>query len=537
MRLATAKDIRRLDERAEKEFGLSRLLLMENAGLSVVLAMERVLGPMEGKRVALFCGKGGNGGDGMCAARHLISHGASVVVGLAGGRNGLKDEPLVNWKILDRMGLTPHDIQGEGDVPWARAAAGAADFVVDALVGVGARQPLEGLMAQLVRMINESGKTAVAVDAPSGLDVDSGAVSGDCIRASLTVTMGLPKRGEVLYPGTLYVGKLVVADLTFPQTLLSDQAIGADVLLPDEAAQLVPIRRPQVHKHEVGRAVIVAGSKSMTGAALLAAGGALVGGAGMVYVAAPVSAAALLHGRRPELLFKPQAETPAGGLAEAAVDELLALSGSMQAMAVGPGLGLEESTKRAVIKLLRSVRIPQVVDADALTVLAAEPAALGSAGGPRVLTPHAAEMARLLNITPEAVEADRLGTAQRAAAQFSAVVVLKGARTVVAEPGGRLFVVPVGNAGMATAGTGDVLTGLITALLAQKLTALPAALLGVYVHGRAGDLARGSKTEIALTASDVLASVPEAFLRLSSGDAQAASIEDAGGRRRSPPAS
>ncbi len=517
MRLATAADIKRLDERAEKEFGLSRLLLMENAGASVVLAMERVYGPLEGKRVTLFCGRGGNGGDGMCAARHLISHGASVVVGLVGTRGGLKGEPLQNWKILDRMDVTPHDIQGDADLPWARAAAGAADYVVDALLGVGSRLPVEGLMGQVVQTINESGKPAVAVDAPSGLDVDSGAVRGACVKASLTVTLGLPKRGLVLYPGTLYVGKLVVADLTLPLALLTDSAIQADVLLPDEAAQLLPSRPRQAHKHEIGRALVVAGSKAMTGAALLAAEGALVGGAGMVYLATPASAAALLHDRRPELLLKPQANTPAGGLAEAAVEELLALSGTMQAMAIGPGLGLEETTKRSVVRLLQSVEAPTVVDADALTALAANPDALSSARGGRVLTPHVGEMARLLGTTAEAVEADRLEAARRSAAQFGAVVVLKGARTVVAEPGGRLFIVPTGNPGMATAGTGDVLTGLITALLAQKLSALPGALLGAYAHGLAGDLAREEKTEISLTASDILAYLPKAFLRLATG--------------------
>ncbi len=521
MRLATADDIRRLDERAEKEYGISRLLLMENAGLSVVLAMERVFGSLDGKRVTILCGKGGNGGDGMCAARHLMSHGSSVVVGLVGGRKGLAGEALANWNILDRMGLTPHEIHGDAEVPWVRAATGAADHVVDALVGVGARLPLHGLMGEIVRAMNESCRPVTAVDAPSGLAVDSGAIAGPCVRATLTVTLGLPKRGLILHPGTLYVGKLVTADLTFPRELLADPGINTDVLMPEEAAQLIPLRHSQTHKHAVGRVLVVAGSRDMTGAALLAAEGALVGGAGLVYLAVPDSVTSLLGGRRPELLLKPQRGTPSGALAGESAEDLLKLAGNMHALALGPGLGRENATDEVVRKLLAGVSVPMVVDADALATLAGAPDMVKSAAGPRVLTPHAGEMGKLVGISADEVEANRLEVARSGAATLKAIVVLKGARTVVAEPGGRAFIVPTGNPGMASGGTGDVLTGVIGALLAQRLSPLVAALLGAYVHGLSGDLACRDRTEVSLTASDVLANVPAAFLKLARGDSGA----------------
>jgi NAD(P)H-hydrate epimerase len=252
----------------------------------------------------------------------------------------------------------------------------------------------------------------------------------------------------------------------------------------------------------------------MPGAASLAAGGALSAGAGMVYLATAASAVPLLPARQPEWLVRPVADTPAGGIAEAALDDLLGQAKSAQAVVLGPGLALEETTRRLVVKLVEQVEAPLVVDADALTAVGAHPGSVRDARGPRILTPHTGEMARLLHVEAATVEADRLGSAQRAAADLKAVVVLKGARTVVAEPGGRLFVIPTGNAGMATAGSGDVLAGIIGALAAQRLAPVAAAVLGAYVHGLAGDLARESLTELSLTASELTAHLGKAFHRL-----------------------
>ncbi|MEK7474595.1 MAG: NAD(P)H-hydrate dehydratase [Candidatus Coatesbacteria bacterium] len=515
MRLATAADIRRLDERAEKEFGMSRLLLMENAGASVVIAMEKVFGALDGKRVTILCGKGGNGGDGMCAARHLVAHGASVVVGLVGTAKDLRGEPLANWTILDRMGLTPKELHTEGDLAWVRAAAGASDYIVDGLVGVGARLPLAGLLGDIVKTVNAAGKPVVAIDLPSGVDPDTGRIEGGpCMIAALTVTLGVPKRGLVLHPGTTRVGKLVVADLTFPLALLTDPGVTADIVMPEEAAALIPQRSPTAHKHAVGRVLLVAGSRSMTGAALLSGAGALAGGAGMVYVAAPASAAALLHGRQPELIIRPQAETAAGGLSADALEDLLAFAKPMHAAGIGPGLGVEEATRQAVIALVERLECPVVVDADALNALVGRVEVLKKAKAPRVLTPHAGELARLMETTADVIDADRIGSAVAAATRFGATILLKGARTVVAQPGGRAFVVSTGNPGMASAGTGDVLTGLAAALLAQGLSPVAAAILGAHVHGLAGDFARDARTELSLTASDVAGAVPKAFQHL-----------------------
>ncbi len=525
MRLATAAEAKRLDQRASAEFGMPTLLLMENAGLSIVLAMEKMFGSLEGKRVTIFCGRGGNGGDGMCAARHLVAHGAQVVVGLVGGRDGLKGDASANWTILDRMGLTPMDVRSEGDLAWVKAASGAAEIILDALVGVGGRLPLDGLMGSVVGVINASAKPVVAVDLPSGLEPDTGRVPGAAVIASLTVTLGLPKRGLVLHPGTAWVGKLVVADLTFPIPLLTDPAIMADVLLPEEALQLLPARSAVAHKHDVGRVLLVAGSRGMPGAALLAGEGALVSGAGMVHVASPASAFPLIAGRRPELLVRSCAETSGGGLADGAVDELLAFAAGMHGVGIGPGLGREDGTRKAALRLVNALAAPLVVDADALNAVGSDLGSLKTAKGPRVLTPHAGEMSRLLGVSVDAVEGDRIGSAVGAASRSGAVVVLKGARTVVAEPSGRAYVVSTGNAGMATAGSGDVLTGVIAALLAQRLAPVEAALLGAHVHGLAGDLGRDEKTELGLTASDLCAFLPAAFARMRGGDRSAHQVK------------
>jgi NAD(P)H-hydrate epimerase len=523
MRLATASDIRRMDDRAEKEFGLTRLLLMENAGYSVVLAMERVLGSVEGKRVAIFCGKGGNGGDGMCAARHLVSHGASVVVGLAGKRTDLSAEPAAMCGILDRMGLGPREVVGDADLPWVQAAASASDIVIDALLGVGSRPPASGIYDPVVQIINASGKPVVSIDIPTGIDADTGAVPGNAISAVLTVALGLPKRGLVLYPGTMRVGKLVTADLTLPIALLNDPAITSDILLQEEVAELLPVRHPQAHKHSVGRALIVAGSRAMPGASALASEAALIGGAGMVYLASPGSVAGV--GRRAEVISRPQAETPSGNLSEAALDDILRVAKEMHGVGIGPGMGMEETTRRLVLKVIESVECPIVVDADGLNALAGTGGKIAPSRHGRILTPHSGEMSRLLGATAESVDADRLEAARRASAQYGSIVILKGARPVVAEPGGRLFIVPTGNPGMATAGSGDVLTGILAALLAQRVPPLSAALLGAYVHGLAGDMARDALTDISMTASDIKAFIPSAFRRISGASGQTGSGE------------
>jgi len=515
MRLATASDIRRMDERAEKEFGLTKLLLMENAGYSLVLAMERVLGSVEGKRVAIFCGKGGNGGDGMCAARHLVSHGASVVVALVGSKAELQGEPAIMCAILDKMGLGPHEVRVDADLPWVQAATGAADIVVDALLGVGSRPPASGIFDPIVQIINASMKPVVSVDIPTGLDADTGAVPGNCISATLTVALGLPKRGLVLYPGTMRVGKLVTADLTLPISLLTDPAITADILLPEEVAELMPVRHPQAHKHSVGRALMVAGSRAMPGATALASEATLIAGAGMVYLAIPGSVAVV--GRRAEVISRPQAETPSGNLSEAALDDILRVSAEMHAVGIGPGMGVEDTTRRLIMKVLEALSCPVVVDADGLNALANAGGKIPPGKYGRILTPHSGELARLLGVTVESVEADRLESALRASGQYGSIVILKGARPVIAEPGGRLFIVPTGNPGMATAGSGDVLTGILTALLAQRVPPLSAALLGAYVHGLAGDMARDALTDISMTASDIKAFIPSAFRRIAGG--------------------
>lgn len=510
----TAEEMRRLDRRAIEELGIPGAVLMENAGRGAAAAIRARLGalgaPRRGARVAIVCGKGGNAGDGFVVARWLRRWGVRPAVLLVFPPAEITGEARAKLQALRRAGIRPVHLADERP---AAAMLADADVVVDALLGTGSRGAPAGPVARAIALMNKSGRPVVALDVPSGLDADGGPPPGAAVRARLTLTFAGLKRGLVTGPGVDLAGEVQVIPIGVPQGEVARAARVFQLEAGDVAPHLPP-RPRDAHKGSYGHVLIVAGALGKTGAAALAALGALRSGAGLVTVATaasqqPVVAALLL-----EAMTAALPETPARTLALDAVKAVEELAAARDAVALGPGIGLAEETQEAARALAAHLPRPMVVDADGLTALAGRLDLVRGAPAPRCLTPHPGEAARLLGGSTADVQRDRIAAARELAARSGAHAVLKGAGSVLADPDGRVVVNPTGNPGMASGGTGDVLTGMIGAFLARGLAPDAALRTAVYLHGSAGDLAAARVGEEALIARDLVAALPEAFRRL-----------------------
>ncbi len=514
MRVLNAAQMREADRRTIEEIGIPSIVLMETAGREAVSVMESTFSHLTDSRVTVLAGRGNNGGDGFVVARLLAARGVDVRVCLVGDAADVRGDARTNLEILGRLGVPVTTVGAEAD--WSQHApeALACDLVVDALFGTGLSAPLGGLHEFLVHSVADSGVPVVAIDLPSGLSADSPAPIGPHVTAALTVTLGAPKLPLVLAPGEAAAGTVVVADIGIPPFVF--ESLGPpDIRLVDRgtARALVPARHADTHKGTYGHVLVVAGSRGKTGAAGLAATGALRSGAGLVTVATPASIVPVVAALGAEFMTLPLAETPDGVLAAAAADE--ALSAPHDVMAVGPGIGTGPDAAAFVEHLLRRAAGPLVLDADAISVLAGRTEALaGTAERPVVVTPHPGELARLTGQSAEEIQRDRIGAAGAVAQRHGVYVVLKGHRTVLAAPDGRIAINTTGNPGMATGGSGDVLTGMVAAWLAQLRDPWAACRLAVYLHGAAGDLAAAAHGEAGLIAGDIAASLGPALLDL-----------------------
>jgi NAD(P)H-hydrate epimerase len=466
-------------DRATIAAGTPSLTLMERAGIAVARATVRATRGAYGRRVLVLAGKGNNGGDGLVAARHLAAWGAFPVVVFPDDPGTLKGDARTNLERLRNVRQLRFEERS-----FAREL-GRAAAVVDALYGTGFKGALAGPPAQAVTAVNRSGLPVVAVDIPSGVDGMTGRVDGPAIRATITVTMAALKLGIVFHPGSEYAGEVEVADIgiatpQFPRVVGAPEA--ADV------ARVLGHRPLDAHKRSVGTAMVVAGSTGMSGAAALAATGALRSGAGLVTIASPASVVAEVHPQVLEATSLRLPETPQGTLAAGALQLLLDKAATVDAVAIGPGLSTNPETVDVVRKAIAALENPLVADADALNALAGDPGTLEARGGATAITPHPGELARLLGISTVAIQADRLGAARRAAERFQSAVVLKGYRSIVADPSGATVIITTGGPALATGGTGDVLTGVTAALLAGGAEPFTAAWAASWLHGRAGDV-------------------------------------------------
>jgi len=497
MRLVTAAEMRAIDRAAIEECGVAGRDLMERAGAAVARAAHAYLAPKG--RVVAACGSGNNGGDGYVAARRLCAEGVDARVVSFAPPESLRGDALAVREAAERAGVPILD-----EPPPEALEAGPGDVILDALFGTGLSRAAEGapaLAIARIEVLRQRGAKVVAVDVPSGLSADTGRPLGPCVHADATVTFGFHKRGLVLHPGPAYAGEVLLVDIGLPARATAAVPVGCELLTEEGVRALLPARPPETHKGQAGRLLVVAGSPGRSGAAHLALLGALRGGAGLVTLASRGEVLPYALAGRPEAMSV--ALPGEGALGADDLDALLAAAKGVDALVVGPGIPRGPETGALVRSLVEGAGVPAALDADALTALAEGP---GGAAGLRarvVLTPHPGEMARLSGRTVAAVQADRIGLAVEAAGAWGCVVVLKGARTVVAAPGVPPAIVPTGNPGMASGGTGDVLAGLVGALLASGLSPFAAARVAAFAHGAAGDLAAERFGERGLLASDL----------------------------------
>ena len=521
MRVLNTEQMREADRRTIEDIGLPSIVLMENAGRQTVAAMEAAFETLATSRVAVLCGRGNNGGDGFVVARTLAQRGVEALVFLLGSVAEVQGDARVNLEVLGRVGMTVIEVTTAQEWELHFSEVSECDVIVDALLGTGFRGRLTGLLETVVADVNELGVPIVSIDLPTGVSADSAELPGEAVEASMTVTLAAPKIPLVFPPADSHAGDLVIADIGIPSPLLDElEGPHLELLTRDRMQGILPARAAESHKGDFGRVLIIAGSYGKTGAAHLAALGALRSGAGLVTVATPRSCLPILASMGAEYMTVPLDETPSGTVDFAALDRVLELNADV--IAAGPGLGQEPATAAFVHGLLERSGVPLVLDADALNAFGGDPDRLmGRDGVDVIITPHPGEMSRLAGLTIEALQSDRLRHGREFAAAHKVHVVLKGHRTIVAGPDGRSFVNLTGNAGMATGGTGDLLTGMIAAWFAQLLDAEAACKLAVYLHGCAGDLAEADEGQVALMASDIAARLGDAAQQLNGKRANA----------------
>jgi hydroxyethylthiazole kinase-like uncharacterized protein yjeF len=517
MRVLTAAQMKEADRVTIEEIGIPSLVLMENAGRQVVAAIETLHAELLEQRIAVLCGQGNNGGDGYVVARTLLQRGVDVSVFVIGRIVDVRGDARVNLDILGRLGLTAVEIADSQAWELHSSEVRDAALIVDAIFGIGLRAPLSGLMETVAADVNACDVPVVSIDLPSGLSADSPDLIGEAIVADTTVTLAAPKIPLALPPAEERAGVVVVADIGIPTPVLEQlEGPRVELLTRTSMRALVPPRTPDGHKGDYGHVLIVAGSQGKTGAAYLSGMGALRSGAGLVTVATPACCLPIVASLAAEYMTEPIAEI-AGDVDPEAVDFVLELARDV--IALGPGLGTSPGVRHFIKRLVAQATVPLVIDADGLNAFADDPDLLSGRNGPNIiLTPHPGEMARLVGKSARDVQANRLGIARDFAVSHQVYVVLKGHRTLVATPSGSVFINPTGNPGMATGGTGDVLTGVLAAWLAQLLDAEASCRLGVYLHGLAGDLAEAQHGEVGLTATDVAAHLGLAIRKLMAPD-------------------
>ncbi len=470
-----------IDRRAIDGMKIPGLELMEAAGSFVVDAIIEQYGDITGQVITIVCGKGNNGGDGFVAGRYLHEKGAKVEIFLTGRADAVEGDARTNLKSAKKIGLHIKEIDSPGDF----AIDENSTIIVDALFGTGFSGDIKAPYDEIIAKINDHPASVVAVDAPSGLDGATGAVAEPCVRADLTVTFGLPKFGQAVYPGKEYCGLLLVADIGFPDEAIDQEDIDRHLLMEDEAAAMLPRRAPDSHKGDFGKLFVLAGSEGYTGAAAMAAEAGLRSGTGLVILGCPSGLNDIFEQKLMEVMTKPLPQVRKRRcFALRSLGEIREMVSWADAVAVGPGIGIYHETRDLIFRLIAKLDKPAVLDADALNILAKNMDYLKGHSAPLVISPHPGEMSRLTGKTIEQIQKNRIDIALEFAEEFNLVCILKGAPSVIAAPSGQVWINPTGNEGMATAGSGDVLTGLIGGFLAQGLMDIDAAVLGCYVHGK-----------------------------------------------------
>ncbi|MBI5188945.1 MAG: NAD(P)H-hydrate dehydratase [Nitrospirae bacterium] len=532
MKVVTAEEMREIDKKTIEEYGIPGSVLMERAGSAVVSKIKELFGR---KKVIVVSGSGNNGGDGLVVARNLHNEGWDVRVFLTSRPEDLKGDALLQYKIAVKFGV---NIRPAKEFLTRHSSLITRHcIIVDALLGTGLSKNVAGTIAEVISFLNKSNVPVISVDIPSGISSDTGQIMGEAVKADYTVTFGLPKRGHLLYPGAEHTGRLFIEDIGFPKKVLRSNKLNVELLEKKDVTLLIPERRRYSHKGDYGHVLIVAGSRGKTGAALMAAKACLRVGAGLVTIGVPESLLNIFQSRVTEEMTLPLPDNGDGTLSSKASGIILKfLTETADVLAIGPGISTGNKVEKLIASLISNSTSPMVLDADAINSIKGKSSLLKKAKAPIILTPHPGEMARLisekssplpyppprggrvregvespLSTIRNQIEQDRINTAISFAKETGTYLVLKGVPTIIAEPDGRAFINSTGNPGMATAGTGDVLTGMVSGFLGQGINPLHASILGVYMHGLAGDISVYEKGEYSLVATDIIDKIPSAF--------------------------
>ncbi len=499
MHILNSEQMKAIDRRATERFGIPSIVLMENAALAVVDAISDHYPDCD--RAAIFCGPGANGGDGFAVARHLEQRGVVPIVFVVSDRKRIRGDAATNLAICERLALPLYDIVDDDSLNEALVHAADVDLVVDAIFGTGLNRAPEGLYAEIITSMMELGLPIVAVDLPSGANASSAETFEPCVHAAVTVTFVAPKICHVFEPAAVSCGEVIVADISIPTAAIEDENVTLALTTPADVRPHFAPRLATTHKGTYGHVGIIAGSPGRSGAAVLAARGAIRSGAGLVTVATDAETAKLVNAGSIESM------TFSG-------DDVIAFTVGKDAILIGPGLSDDEAGYARVRELVDAIALPLVIDASALNAFTSRANELNPSRRPRVLTPHPGELARLLGTTAKEINAHRIDIAREAAHITGCVVVLKGFQSLIAEPDGHVNVNPTGNPGMATGGMGDVLGGMIAALLARGIDPFNAATAAVYLHGSAGDMLKDEMGDTGLAANDLAERIPLAIKRL-----------------------
>ncbi len=514
MKLLTAAQMRKLDETAIKDMGIPGIVLMENASRGLFKVISNEMAPLDGKYALIVCGKGNNGGDGFAVARYLLNAGATPEVVLGAKPADIKGDAKTNMEICVRMGIPVISITEAKKLSPLRNRVKKADLLVDALLGTGVKGEVKPFYLKIIKAINNADCPVFAVDVPSGISVDEGRVYNGAVEADHTATFGAAKIGLFVHPAAEKAGSVYVVDIGIPRSLLDETEPAAYLTTLDYVSRIFTFRTDDVHKGDCGKVLIVGGSRGMSGATILAGEAALRTGTGLIYLAVPRGLNNIIERKFTEAITLPQDEDSRGRLALSAAGAIVDKLEDVDAVVLGPGISVTDGAQEIVERVVEECRVPLLIDADGLNCIARDPDVLNIARAPVVLTPHPGEMARLTGKKISDVQAARFETARDFAMEYSVIVVLKGPNSLIATPDGAVYVNPTGNGGMATAGSGDVLSGIIGSLLGEGMEPELAAMTGVYLHGMAGDAAASESGRRSMIASDIVSSIASAVRKI-----------------------
>ena len=486
--------------RAIEEFGIAEELLMENAGQAAYFVLLKEFG-IKDKTFTIFCGTGNNGGDGLVVARKIHSSGGVAKVYLLGDPGKYRGAAKINLGIVSRL---PIEVQRYQSLDLSKEDITQSDLIVDAILGTGIIGDVRGQYREIIESINDSRKPVLSIDIPSGIHGDTGQVMGAAVKADYTVTFGLPKIGNMLFPGFELGGKLYVSHISFPPSIYNSDSLKIAI----NHEQKLPPRNINGHKGDFGEVLFIAGAASHFGAPYFSALSFLKAGGGYSRLAAPHAIIPSVAAKGSEIVFIPQRDTGSGSISMENKDALLSLSEKMDMVVIGPGLSLDRETQQLVRELAQAIDKPILIDGDGISALCQDLNIIKERQAATILTPHSGEMSRMTNVSVTEIEQHKIDILQRKARNLQAIVVLKGAHSLIGYPDGRVFINMSGNSGMATAGSGDVLTGAIAAMFGLGLSIPEAVRKGVFFHGFAGDLAAGDKGEDGITAQDILDYLP-----------------------------